>query len=148
MIAEQPRRQPALEALARIRRQQGRASEAAALLERVAVLDPRDPAPFVDLGELRMALMDTRGAIRAFEEARSLRGGEEFGHDLELGVCYLADRQPVRAREALDRVPESHPDYAMVLFKRAQVSVLLSEPDREERACASPTGAPTRSPGR
>ena len=30
---------------------------------------------------------------------------------------------------ALDRVPVSHPEYAMALFKRAQVSVLLNEPD-------------------
>jgi hypothetical protein len=33
----------------------------------------------------------------------------------------------------LDRVPVSHPDYAMALFKRAQVSVLLNEPDRDRR---------------
>ena len=38
-----------------------------------------------------------------------------------------------RARDALDRVPETHPAYPMALFKRAQVAVLLREPDRVER---------------
>ena len=33
------------------------------------------------------------------------------------------------ARAALDRVPPSHPAYPMALFKRAQVSALLNEPD-------------------
>ena len=37
------------------------------------------------------------------------------------------------ARDALDRVSASHPEYAMALFKRAQVSVLLNEPDRARR---------------
>ena len=37
------------------------------------------------------------------------------------------------ARDALDRVPPSHPGYPMALFKRAQVSVLLNEPDRAAR---------------
>jgi hypothetical protein len=36
-------------------------------------------------------------------------------------------------RAALDRVPASHPEYPMALFKRAQVSVLLKEPDRAAR---------------
>ena len=51
------------------------------------------------------------------------------GHDLELGVLYLADRQFEKARDALDRVPSTSPGYPMALFKRAQVSVLLHEPD-------------------
>ena len=133
VLAEQPRRLPALEALARIRQAQDRPREAAKLLERVAVIDTDNPVPLLRLGEARMALADSKGAIRAFEKARGLQGDEEFAHDLELGVCYLADRQPLKARDALDRVPRSHPAYPMALFKRAQVSVLLSEPDREER---------------
>lgn len=133
VVAEQPRRLPALEALARIRQTQDRPHEAAKLLERVAVIDTDNPTPLLRLGEARMALADSKGAIRAFEKARGLQGDGEFSHDLELGVCYLADRQPVKARDALDRVPRSHPAYPMALFKRAQVSVLLSEPDREER---------------
>ncbi|MEM7587526.1 MAG: hypothetical protein AAF560_29325, partial [Acidobacteriota bacterium] len=41
--------------------------------------------------------------------------------------------QPEAARDLLDRVEPSHPGYPMALFKRAQVSALLSEPDRAER---------------
>jgi len=79
-----------------------------------------------------MAMGDTPAAIRAFEEARSLQG-EAFNRHLELGVCYLAARRPADAAEALDLVPQDHPGYAMALFKRAQVSVLLGEPGWQER---------------
>jgi hypothetical protein len=41
------------------------------------------------------------------------------------------------ARTALDRVPPSHPGYAMALFKRAQVSVLLHEPEASARIAAA-----------
>ena len=34
---------------------------------------------------------------------------------------------------SLDRVTSAHPAYPLALFKRAQVSVLLGEPDREAR---------------
>ena len=54
-------------------------------------------------------------------------------HDLELGVLYLAERRLTEARDALDRVPLDSPDAAMALFKRAQVSVLLGEPDAQQR---------------
>ena len=42
---------------------------------------------------------------------------------------------------ALDRVPASHPEYPMVLFKRAQVSVLLKEPDAAARIERARRGA-------
>lgn len=41
------------------------------------------------------------------------------------------------ARAALDRVTPGHPEYAMALFKRAQVSVLLGEPDSRARIDAA-----------
>ena len=41
------------------------------------------------------------------------------------------------ARKALDRVPTSDPNYPMALFKRAQVSVLLREPDAQSRIAAA-----------
>ncbi len=63
--------------------------------------------------------------------------GEGFTHDLELGVLYLAARRYQDARAALDRVPPSHPEYPMALFKRAQVSVLLHEPDQAARIAAA-----------
>jgi hydroxypyruvate isomerase len=72
------------------------------------------------------------GFYERFEKARAAQGSG-FAHDLELGVLYLAARRFPDARDALDRVPASHPGYPMALFKRAQVSVLLGEPDRAER---------------
>ncbi len=132
VLAATPDRLTALEAMDRIRERQGRPAEAAAYLERVIRLRRPSAAELERLGGLRMATADTAGAIRAFERAREL-AGEEFGSYLELGVCYLADRRFAEARDALDRVPPSHPGYPMALFKRAQVSVLLGEPDRAER---------------
>lgn len=79
-----------------------------------------------------MAVADTPGAVAAFERARELTP-ESFARDLELGVLYLAAGQPEAARDSLDRVPAAHPGWPMALFKRAQVSVLLGEPDRAER---------------
>jgi hypothetical protein len=75
-------------------------------------------------------------AIESFEAARAAQG-PAFTHDLELGVLYLDARRLPEARDALDRVPASHPAYAMALFKRAQVSVLLHEPDQEARIAAA-----------
>ena len=48
-------------------------------------------------------------------------------------MLYLADRKLDEARTALDRVPPSDRAYPMALFKRAQVSVLLNEPDKASR---------------
>jgi Tfp pilus assembly protein PilF len=79
-----------------------------------------------------MSLQQTSVAIDAFEAARSADGAR-FDRDLQLGVLYLADRKLEAARTALDRVPASDPDYPMALFKRAQVSVLLGEPDKAAR---------------
>jgi predicted Zn-dependent protease len=94
----------------------------------------RSPAApeLVHLGQLAMQLQRTDVAITALERARTLQG-PHFVHDLELGVLYLAGRRLDAARDALDRVPASHPELPMALFKRAQVSVLLNEPDRAAR---------------
>lgn len=136
VLGAQPDRLAALEGLAEIRERQGRVAEAIALRERAVPL-ARDPGVhLVKLGELRMAQGDSAAAIRAFERARELLG-PGFQHHLELGVLYLAERRFAEAREELDRVPENHPGYAMALFKRAQVSVLLNEADRAERIRAA-----------
>lgn len=132
VLTVMPRRLPALEALARLRERQGRNIDASALLERVISLKKEPVGEWLKLGERRMATGDTTAAILAFERARQLQPGS-FSHDLELGVCYLANHQVPEAREALDQVPPSHPGYAMALFKRAQVSVLLGEADRLRR---------------
>jgi hypothetical protein len=84
------------------------------------------------LGRLAMNGGQTAVAIDAFEAGRA-KDRRTFGHDLELGVLYLAAGKLPEARDALERVPASHPEYPMALFKRAQVSVLLNEPDRRQR---------------
>ena len=48
-------------------------------------------------------------------------------------MLYLDARRFSDAAAALDRVPSASRDYPMALFKRAQVSVLLHEPDQEAR---------------
>ncbi len=105
VVAESPDRLTAVEALAPLRARQGQQA--------------------MDAGH-------TTEAIAAFERARALQPGA-FKNDLDLGVLYLAARRYEEAKTALDRVPASHAGYPMALFKRAQVSVLLNEPDKLER---------------
>ena len=102
------------------------------MLERLAAELPDRLVAWETLGELSMRAGRTAPALAAFERARAL-AGPGFRHDLELGVLYLDARRLDDARRSLDRVPPSHPGYPMALFKRAQVSVLLNEPDRAAR---------------
>jgi len=129
ILAESPDRLPALEALAVIRQRQGRIEEAIGLRGKIYTLRDPSAAELVALAELAMHAGRTTLAIDSLEMARA-RQGAAFDHDLQLGVLYLADRRFPEARDALDRVPPSHPGYPMALFKRAQVSVLLQEPDQ------------------
>lgn len=138
--AEDPDRLPVLEALARIRERQGRLPEAVSYWRRIHGLRDPTPTELARLGALSMESGDTEGAIKAFEAARAL-DPRSFQNDLELGVLFLAARRFEDAREALDRTPASHPSRAMVLFKRAQVSVLLKEPDFAARIEAARRGA-------
>jgi len=131
-IADDPNRLPALEALASVREKQGRVGEAIAMRQKIHALKEPTAAEWLHLGDLAMAAGQTPVAIESFEKARRLEGAQ-FSHDLELGVLYLAARDFANARDALDRVPSSHPEYPMALFKRAQVSVLLKEPDSGAR---------------
>jgi choline-sulfatase len=140
IVAEQPERLAAVEGLALVRRKQGRLEEAIQLLQRANALRTPSAAELEDLGELAMEAGKTTVAIDAFEKARALRGAR-FDRDLELGVLYLAASRVAEARDALDRVPASHPEYPMALFKRAQVSVLLNEPDRAARIERARAGA-------
>jgi tetratricopeptide (TPR) repeat protein len=105
VVTESPDRATAVEALASLRARQGQQA--------------------MDAGR-------TADAIAAFERARALQP-DAFKNDLELGVLYLAARRYEDAKTALDRTLSTHPNDAMTLFKRAQVSVLLKEPDRLER---------------
>jgi arylsulfatase A-like enzyme/thioredoxin-like negative regulator of GroEL len=132
ILAESPDRLPALEALAQIRERQGRPLDAVALWQRIHELRRPTAAELVRLGELAMGAGQTTLAIDWFEKARAAQG-VGFARALELGVLYLAARRFAEARDSLDRVPASHPGYPMALFKRAQVSVLLREPDQAAR---------------
>jgi tetratricopeptide (TPR) repeat protein len=132
VVAEAPDRLPAVEGLARVREAEGRVEEALALRQRIYSARAPTAAELVRLGEMAMSVEKTPLAIESFEKARQMQGSA-FQHDLELGVLYLAARRLAEARDALDRVPESDAAYPMALFKRAQVSVLLDEPDRAAR---------------
>jgi tetratricopeptide (TPR) repeat protein len=140
VVAETPERLPAVEALALLRERQGRLEDALILRRKAYGQRSATTAELEHLGRLAMSAGQTDVAIDAFEKARSRRGAP-FVHDLELGVLYLAARRFEDARTALDRVPASHPEYPMALFKRAQVSVLLDEPDRRARIEAARRGA-------
>jgi arylsulfatase A-like enzyme/Tfp pilus assembly protein PilF len=105
VVAESPDRLTAVEALAALKVREGRAA--------------------MDQGR-------TQDAVAAFERARQLAPGG-FRSDLELGVLYLAVRRFDASRDALDRALRANPDDSMALFKRAQVSVLLREPDAAAR---------------
>ena len=132
IVAESPDRLPAVEALAAIRERQGRIEEAIGLRQKIYSMRQPTAAELVQLGQLAMSVQRTPLAIESFEKARNLQSGN-FKHDLELGVLYLAARRFQEAKAALDRVPPTHPEYPMALFKRAQVSVLLHEPDQAAR---------------
>jgi tetratricopeptide (TPR) repeat protein len=132
IVADSPERLPAVEALAVLRQRQGRMADAVALRQKIYALRTPTWTELSELGELEMGLGQTAPAIDSFERARAL-DPRRFADDFELGLLYLDARRVPEARDALDRVPASHPEYPMVLFKRAQVSVLLNEPDRAAR---------------
>jgi tetratricopeptide (TPR) repeat protein len=132
IVTETPDRLAAVEGLAVVRERQERFPEAIQLRQRVYTLRTASAAELIALGELAMEAGQTPAAIDALEKARAAQGNT-FRHDLDLGVLYLDARRLPEARDALDRVPPAHPGYAMALFKRAQVSVLLNEPDAPTR---------------
>ena len=136
IVAETPDKVPVLEALALVRERQGRLAEAIQLRQKVFTLRAPSAAELVSFGNMAMQMGNTPVALDAFERARAMQGGA-FGNDLELGVLLLASRRFAAARDALDRVPPSHPGYPMALFKRAQVAVLLHEPDATARIDAA-----------
>jgi arylsulfatase A-like enzyme/Tfp pilus assembly protein PilF len=132
VVAESPDRVAALEGLALVRERQGRFEDEIAILQRLDTLRTPSVAQLRHLGEVSMQVGQTTAAIDAFEKMRATQG-QAFANNLELGVLYLAANRLEDARSALDRVSSAHPGYAMALFKRAQVSVLLHEPDAPAR---------------
>ena len=142
IVADEPDRLPPLEALAVIRERQRRYDDALALRQKIYSVRTPAPAELVRMGSLAMLTGQTPVGIDAFEKARRAQGAA-FRNDLELGVLYLAASRLEEARDSLDRVPRSHPGYAMALFKRAQVSVLLHEQDAPARIEAARKHADT-----
>ena len=136
VVAREPDRLPALEALAMVREHQGRLADAVQMRRAIFQRRVATAGELAKQGEMAMTVGDTNAAIEAFEKMRATQGAT-FRNDLELGVLYLASNRYEDARAALDRVPPSHPDYAMALFKRAQVSVLLHEADAPQRIAAA-----------
>ena len=140
VLAETPNKVPALEALALVRERQGRPDAAIEVRQKLYALRAPSAAELVALGSLAMQSGRTPLAIDSFERARNAQGNA-FRHHLELGVLYLAAGRLTEARDALDRVPAAHPGHPMALFKRAQVSVLLREPDAQARIAAARANA-------
>ena len=134
--ADMPDRVAVLEGLADLRAAQEDWPEALALRQKINGLRTPSADDLLAVGDLGMEVGQTKVATAAFEGARAIQGAA-FTHDLELGVLYLSAHRFADARIALDRVPSSSPDYAMALFKRAQVSVLLREPDAPARIAAA-----------
>ncbi|MDJ0837708.1 MAG: sulfatase-like hydrolase/transferase [Acidobacteriota bacterium] len=122
-----PYKRAALENLGKIRERQKRPDEALSLFQRALAIK-EDPDLRLRCGYLYMAKRETDRAIDDFETASQLMGND-FPANLDLGVCYLDAGRRREAATVLERVPASDPRYPMALFKRAQVSVLLQEPD-------------------
>jgi Tfp pilus assembly protein PilF len=135
VLERSPRRLAALEALSGIYERQARPDEALDLLQRALAIAPQSADLNRRAGDAAMALGRSGEAVQAFENARRL--GDTGCCDLELGVLYLAEQRFDDARQALDRIPPDHTAWPMVLFKRAQVSVLLGEADRAARVRAA-----------
>ncbi|HTI38863.1 MAG TPA: sulfatase-like hydrolase/transferase [Vicinamibacterales bacterium] len=131
-LARFPDRVPIVEAVADLREEQKRFADAVALRQKLYTLRPPTAGQLVHLGSIAMEAGNTPVAIDAFTRARAAQGAA-FDHDLDLGVLYMDQSRFADARDALDRVPPSSPDYPMAVFKRAEVAVLLREPDARDR---------------
>ena len=85
-----------------------------------------------------MSAAADRRCDRDVREPRAPSQGGRFERDLELGVLYLVAPQARRRHERRSIACRRRiRDYPMALFKRAQVSVLLNEPDRAARIDAA-----------
>ena len=135
VLAEQPGRAGALDGLSELLLRSGRVEEAVPLLERLLAANG-EPAVALRLARAAMSLGRTETAVTAYETARRAQL-REFSDPLELGVLYLATGRVGESQELLDealkRYEAGDPRLAMALFKRAQVSAILGEPDLAER---------------
>jgi arylsulfatase A-like enzyme/Tfp pilus assembly protein PilF len=131
-LAKFPDRTTVVEAVADIREEQKRFADAVAMRQKLYELRPPTAGQLEHLGVLAMEAGNTPVAIDAFTKARAAQGAA-FTHDLDLGVLYMDARRFTDARDALDRALASSPNSAMALYKRAEVAVLLHEPDSRAR---------------
>lgn len=136
VLAASPQRVPALEGLIVVRERQGRLADVLSLQRRLFDLRPPSGAEALRYARLAMGQQQTSQAVWGFEQARAAQGAF-FGAWLELGVVYQAAGRLPEAGQALDRVPAGTPDTAMARFKRAQVAVMLREPDAAARIAAA-----------
>ena len=102
VLEKTPHRLPALEALARLREQDGRTDDAIRLYQKAAA-QKHDPLLFLKLGQLSMSRGDSHAAVAAFSSARDLQK-QAFRHHLELGVCL----QDLKRFEEAAREPGSY----------------------------------------
>lgn len=132
VLERTPNRIPALICMAEIAEKKRDIDGAIAGYTQLTAFQQTNPKPFLKLGALFMLKGESEQAIDAFLAAKDLQG-DGFQYNLDLGVCYLALDQRDEARNCLDQVVPDQPGYAMALFKRAQVSVLLHEQDSANR---------------
>lgn len=140
ILTEDPGRVGAIDALAALRERQNRIPEALSLRKRAATLRTPSSQELLRIAALAMTAGDSESAAEAFEKLRAAEG-ESFRNDLELGVVLLQMRRFEDARNSLDRALVRDPRNAMALFKRAQVAVLLREPDAAMRIARARAGA-------
>ena len=88
---------------------QGRIEDAIGLRQRIHALRDPSAAELVALARAGHAARGGPPSPSMPSRRRARLQGAAFAHDLELGVLYLAARRFAEARDALDRVPPSHP---------------------------------------
>ena len=132
VLEKMPDRLPALKALAQIKEKTRDVEGAISLYEKVVSRQKDDGETHLKLAALYMLEGRSQDAVDVFLMARDLQGGQ-FQRNLDLGACLMDLKRFEEARECFDLVSPDHPGWAMALFKRAQISVLLGELDAQAR---------------
>jgi Flp pilus assembly protein TadD len=106
--------------------QTGRPQEARKTLERVALLDPKNPAHLLELARLAEAAKDHEGALGYLAHARDLAPGDAHIHFLFAMVATELEL-PVEARASLERALAIDP--ASPAYNYAMGTVILTTRD-------------------
>jgi tetratricopeptide (TPR) repeat protein len=115
-----------------VRERQGKLDEALRVRRKIFTLRPAAPAELLRMAGIETSLGQTDAAIDSLESMRAMQG-PAFSYDLQLGVLYQVTGKYDSAKQALDRVGPSSPGYPVALYKRAQISSILHEADRDTR---------------